>query len=81
MSNPPDSPPLPGRPPSVREAVPAALMERASELACSGDYQYLYQIERQLIVEGCAKVAVLGRSAVHKAFLRGLLAKVRKDRR
>lgn len=65
------------RPAKVREPVPAALMDRASELACSGDYEYLYQIERQLIAEGLAKVALLSKSAEHKAILRGLLAKSR----
>ena len=58
-------------------AVPAALMDRASELACSGDYEFLYQIERTLVAEGLAKVALLGKSAAHRAVLRGLLAKAR----
>ncbi len=77
MTTPADSGAPPSAPPKVREAVPAALMDRASELACSGDYDYLYQIERQLIAEGHAKVAVLGKSAEHKAILRGLLATTR----
>ena len=68
----------PAVPPArVREPVPDALMDRASELACSGQYEYLYQIERQLIIEGRAKVSLLSKSAEHKMLLRGLLAKSR----
>jgi len=74
---PPDRAPSAVQPARIREAVPAALMDRASELACSGDYEYLYQIERQLITEGLAKVALLSKSAEHKALLRGLLAQSR----
>ena len=39
------------KPVDIESAKPT-LMERAHELAKSGDYAYLYQIERTLIKEG-----------------------------
>ena len=60
-------------------SVSPALVERAYELARSGEFEYVYQLERQLVDEGFPKVAnSLSRCAELRSALRGCLIPYRR---
>ena len=55
-------------------AAPDRLASRAVELAASGEYQYLYQIERRLHTEGFTQAQLsLKRDPVLRKNVRGLI--------
>jgi hypothetical protein len=61
-------------PANAFEGFPTTLVERAYELALSGECEFVYQIERRLAAEGFSKGFALSKNAELRTALRVCLA-------